>query len=469
MCGIAGWVAFDSDLTQPGRRGRDDGDHGLPRPGRRRHLGAAARRARAPAAGDHRPPRRPAADGGAHAARRRRAGLQRRDLQLHRAAGRAAKAAGTASVPPATPRWCCAATWSGATRVAERLNGMYAFAIWDERDDRLVLVRDRLGVKPLFYYPTADGVLFGSEPKAILANPLRPQGGRHRRPARADRVHHDGQAGRFWKGMDEVEPGTVVTVDARPASATRTYWTLEAREHTDDRDTTVAAVRELHDRHRAPPARLRRAPLRAALRRARLQRPHRSRRRRAWPSRASSCARSPWTSPAGRRTSRPDEVRDTPDTPYIRDVVQRVGSAHRTSCSTRPTLTDPELRRAVIRARDIPIGFGEIDTSLYLLFKAIRERVDGGAVGRVGRRGVRRLPLVPRPGGGQRRRPSRGSPSAAPMSGDRAARSHPELRRRLELDVVRRRRVRDGRGRGRPPARRVASTSGGCARSATCT
>src|SRR5215813_3848787 len=56
--------------------------------------------------------------------------------------------------------------------LAERLNGMYAFAIWDARTRKLVLIRDRLGIKPLFIYRTADGVLFGSEPKAILTNPL---------------------------------------------------------------------------------------------------------------------------------------------------------------------------------------------------------------------------------------------------------------------------------------------------------
>jgi asparagine synthase (glutamine-hydrolysing) len=55
--------------------------------------------------------------------------------------------------------------------LAERLNGMYAFAIWDSREDKLVMVRDRMGIKPFYYYQTPDGVLFGSEPKAILANP----------------------------------------------------------------------------------------------------------------------------------------------------------------------------------------------------------------------------------------------------------------------------------------------------------
>ena len=52
-----------------------------------------------------------------------------------------------------------------------KLRGMFAFAIWDERNKRLVLARDRVGIKPLYYACTGRSVVFGSEIKAILADP----------------------------------------------------------------------------------------------------------------------------------------------------------------------------------------------------------------------------------------------------------------------------------------------------------
>jgi asparagine synthase (glutamine-hydrolysing) len=52
-----------------------------------------------------------------------------------------------------------------------RLNGMFAFAIWDSREERLVLARDRAGKKPLYYAPRPDGVAFASELHSLLAYP----------------------------------------------------------------------------------------------------------------------------------------------------------------------------------------------------------------------------------------------------------------------------------------------------------
>src|SRR3954454_12301489 len=56
-------------------------------------------------------------------------------------------------------------------RILDRMRGMFALALWDRRSRRLILARDRLGKKPLYYAPTASALLFGSEIKALLAWP----------------------------------------------------------------------------------------------------------------------------------------------------------------------------------------------------------------------------------------------------------------------------------------------------------
>ncbi len=53
----------------------------------------------------------------------------------------------------------------------EKLRGMFAFAIWDQRDRSLLLARDRVGIKPLYYWTSGKSIVFGSEIKAILADP----------------------------------------------------------------------------------------------------------------------------------------------------------------------------------------------------------------------------------------------------------------------------------------------------------
>src|SRR6516165_7912673 len=60
-------------------------------------------------------------------------------------------------------------------KIFSRLHGMFALAIWDRRSQRLVLARDRIGKKPLYYAPSAEVFLFGSEIKALLAWPGLPR------------------------------------------------------------------------------------------------------------------------------------------------------------------------------------------------------------------------------------------------------------------------------------------------------
>jgi asparagine synthase (glutamine-hydrolysing) len=57
------------------------------------------------------------------------------------------------------------------SQLVHELRGMFAFAIWDERRRQLLLARDRLGIKPLYYWPTSDGVAFASELRALLTLP----------------------------------------------------------------------------------------------------------------------------------------------------------------------------------------------------------------------------------------------------------------------------------------------------------
>ncbi|MEU2309388.1 asparagine synthase (glutamine-hydrolyzing) [Streptomyces misionensis] len=127
---------------------------------------------------------------------------------------------------------------------AEHLNGIFAFAVWDGDRETLTLVRDRLGVKPLYVHTYPGGLLFGSEPKAILANPLyNPVLEAERLPMVFNpRLKEPG--GSVLTGLYEVAPASTLIAD-RSGAHEFPYWRLVSRPHTDDWDTTVATVRGL--------------------------------------------------------------------------------------------------------------------------------------------------------------------------------------------------------------------------------
>src|SRR5919199_40862 len=252
-----------------------------------------------------------------------------------------------------------------------RLNGMYAFALWDVRREELLLVRDRMGIKPLYYYPTPSGVLFGSEPKAILANP-------HVDPV----VDDDGlrellsfvktpeQA--VFRGMREVRPGQLVRV-RREGTTKRRYWALESREHTDDIDTTVRTVRALLDDIVARQL-ISDVPLCSLLSGGLDSSAITALAAKALREQDGGQVRSFAVDLVGYSDNfRPDEMRGTPDAPYVADLARHVAADHTDIVLDSNELMSPEARAAVLHARDLPNGAGDMDTSLYLLFRAIRE------------------------------------------------------------------------------------------------
>ena len=137
----------------------------------------------------------------------------------------------------------------GAAAVA-RLDGMFALAIWDERQKRLILARDRAGKKPLFYQETQHGIVFASEIKAFF----RLEGaGVEIDPHAVPQYFIHGfvpSPDTFYRGVKQVEPATVLTWDSDGRSTRNMYWQLQLRPLASDapppRDADAAvAVRDL--------------------------------------------------------------------------------------------------------------------------------------------------------------------------------------------------------------------------------
>src|SRR5437899_2428538 len=116
-------------------------------------------------------------------------------------------------------------------RCVERLRGMFAFALWDRAAGRLLLARDRLGIKPLYYALTGDELIFASEIKAILeAGRLRPSFNEAILPEYLATRFVSGEE-TFFRGVRKLLPGRTLTWSLERGFGGRRYWSLpEPRE-----------------------------------------------------------------------------------------------------------------------------------------------------------------------------------------------------------------------------------------------
>ena len=134
-------------------------------------------------------------------------------------------------------------------RCVERLRGMFAFAIWDRARGRLLLARDRLGIKPLYYARTEHELLFASEIKAILAVS-------GRRAALNTAILPEFLACRyvagaetFFQGIHKLLPGRTLSWSLGDGLRTRRYWQVPmVPEGSDDGRSFADRAVELRER-----------------------------------------------------------------------------------------------------------------------------------------------------------------------------------------------------------------------------
>jgi len=262
-------------------------------------------------------------------------------------------------------------------RCPERLNGIFAFAVWDGARQRLFLARDRLGVKPLFYARLRGGLLFASEIKALLAHPdIRPE------------VDGEGLAEIFmlgpartpghgvFRGIAELAPGCAAVFDRRGLAKT-SYWSLTSQPHEQDFSTTLVMVRELFQ-DAVKRQLVSDVPLCALLSGG-------------LDSSAITAVAAKAYREEGRRLDTfsveyvdndrffaAHSFQPNRDAPWVQRVAEHFATRHR-----EVLLDTPELAgalRPAARARDLP-GMADIDTSLYLFSREIKKDATVGLSG----------------------------------------------------------------------------------------
>lgn len=130
-------------------------------------------------------------------------------------------------------------------KCVEHFNGIYAFAIWDDYENKIFASRDRMGVKPFFYAYSKDKLIFGSELKTLLAHPdveptLDLDGLLEMFLIGPARIPNSG----VFKGIYALKPGYSMTYDRNGLKLYK-YWEPKISLHNDDFDATAQKIKYL--------------------------------------------------------------------------------------------------------------------------------------------------------------------------------------------------------------------------------
>ncbi len=260
----------------------------------------------------------------------------------------------------------------------QKLNGIFAFAVWDSKKKVLFLARDRVGVKPLFYYQKGSTVLFASEIKAILAH-----------PSMTAKINREGLAELFalgpartpghgiFSGIAELRPGCCMEVNPKGCSV-KQYWILNSHSHEEDFHRTVERVRELvYDSIKrqlvsdVPLCTLLSGGLDSSAITAIAAQEYQNEKN----GPISTFSIDYLGNDKYFQTS---ELQPNEDSPWIERVSDYLGSKHSACIIDTPELTEA-LYSAVI-ARDLP-GMADVDASLLLFCRWVKQRATVGLSG----------------------------------------------------------------------------------------
>jgi asparagine synthase (glutamine-hydrolysing) len=115
----------------------------------------------------------------------------------------------------------------GLIDATKKLIGMFAFALWDEQDHKLHFVRDRLGIKPLYWGFNQDTLFFGSQVKSFYPHPLwEPEINRDTLSNLFRFCYIPGPSS-IYRGIQKLTPGCIATIEGKDKISISPYWTMD--------------------------------------------------------------------------------------------------------------------------------------------------------------------------------------------------------------------------------------------------